>query len=113
MVLLQKVIGYPFDPFTCGNRELHATPSMSAIQRWENFILKVHKIENFFDSDFGICVISLLVSRTYGASIFIDYCTALSIQRKVEGEERDTGLKNKNEVSSCIAYGYMVPHGLR
>ncbi len=24
-------------------------------------ILKVHKIENFFDSDFGICVISLLV----------------------------------------------------
>ncbi len=22
--------------------------------------LKVHKIENFFDSDFGICVISLL-----------------------------------------------------
>ncbi len=26
-----------------------------------NIILKVHKIENFFDSDFGICVISLLV----------------------------------------------------
>jgi hypothetical protein len=26
-----------------------------------NFTLKVHKIENFFDSDFGICVISLLV----------------------------------------------------
>jgi hypothetical protein len=24
-------------------------------------LLKVHKIENFFDSDFGICVISLLV----------------------------------------------------
>jgi hypothetical protein len=23
--------------------------------------LKVHKIENFFDSDFGICIISLLV----------------------------------------------------
>ncbi len=23
--------------------------------------LKVHKIENFFDCDFGICVISLLV----------------------------------------------------
>jgi hypothetical protein len=23
--------------------------------------LKIHKIENFFDSDFGICVISLLV----------------------------------------------------
>ncbi len=25
-----------------------------------NITLKVHKIENFFDSDFGICVISLL-----------------------------------------------------
>ncbi len=24
--------------------------------------LKVHKIENFFDSDFGICIISLFVS---------------------------------------------------
>jgi hypothetical protein len=39
MVLLQKVIGYPFEPFACGIRELHATPSMSAIYRWENFIL--------------------------------------------------------------------------
>jgi len=38
VVLLQKVIGYPFDPFACGNRELHATPSMSAIYRWENVI---------------------------------------------------------------------------
>ncbi len=27
--------------------------------------LKVHKIENFFDSDFGICVISLLVISNY------------------------------------------------
>ncbi len=27
--------------------------------------LKVHKIENFFDSDFGICVISLLVMSQY------------------------------------------------
>jgi hypothetical protein len=35
--LLQKVIGYPFDPFACGNRELHATQSMLAIYRWENF----------------------------------------------------------------------------
>ncbi len=27
--------------------------------------LKVHKIENFFDSDFGMCVISLLVMSKY------------------------------------------------
>jgi len=27
--------------------------------------LKVHKIDNFFDSDFGICVISLLVMSKY------------------------------------------------
>ncbi len=27
--------------------------------------LKVHKIENFFDSDFGICVFSLLVMSKY------------------------------------------------
>ncbi len=29
------------------------------------FLLKVHKIENLFDSDFGICVISLLVMSKY------------------------------------------------
>jgi hypothetical protein len=29
------------------------------------FSLKVHKIENFFDSDFGICVISLIVMSKY------------------------------------------------
>ncbi len=29
------------------------------------FTLKVHKIENFLDSDFGICVISLLVMSKY------------------------------------------------
>jgi hypothetical protein len=28
-------------------------------------VLKVHKIENFFDSDFGICIISLLVMSKY------------------------------------------------
>ncbi len=27
--------------------------------------LKVHKIENFFDSDFEICIISLLVMAKY------------------------------------------------
>jgi hypothetical protein len=40
VVLLQKGIGYPFEPFACGNSELHALPSMLAIHRWENFILK-------------------------------------------------------------------------
>ncbi len=34
------------------------------------------------------------VSRTHGVSIFIDYCTAPAIQRKVEGKERDTRLIN-------------------
>jgi hypothetical protein len=29
------------------------------------FALKVHKIENFFDSDFGICIISLLIMSKY------------------------------------------------
>jgi hypothetical protein len=43
VVLLQKVIGYPFEPFACGIRELHATPSMSAIYRWENFISNKQK----------------------------------------------------------------------
>ncbi len=45
----------------------------SPIHVWENIktfsfvtgLLKVHKIENFFDSDFGICVISLLVMPKY------------------------------------------------
>ncbi len=53
------------------------------------------------------------LSRTYGVSIFIDYCTALVTRRKVEGEERDTGLINMNEVSSCLAWGYWVPHSPR
>jgi hypothetical protein len=35
---LQKVIGHPFDHFACGICELHATPFMLAIYRWESFI---------------------------------------------------------------------------
>ncbi len=31
----------------------------------DDLLLKVHKIENFFDSDFGICVISLIVMSKY------------------------------------------------
>jgi hypothetical protein len=54
-----------------------------------------------------------LLSRTYGVSIFIDYCTALATRRKVEFEERDTGLINMNEASSCLAWGYWVPHSPR
>jgi hypothetical protein len=34
-----KGAGYPFDPFAFGNRKLHATPSMSAMYCWDNFIL--------------------------------------------------------------------------
>jgi hypothetical protein len=43
LVLLQKVIGHPFDHFACGICELHATPIMSAIYRWENLIQKKTK----------------------------------------------------------------------
>jgi hypothetical protein len=39
--------------------------------------------------------IYLYLSRTHGVRIFIDYCTALATQRKVEGKERDTGLINR------------------
>jgi hypothetical protein len=35
------------------------------VNKTVQFTLKVHKIENFFDSDFGICVISLLVMSKY------------------------------------------------
>ncbi len=38
LVLLQKVIGHPFDHFACGICELHATPFMLAIYSWENLI---------------------------------------------------------------------------
>jgi hypothetical protein len=38
LVLLQKVIGHPFDHFACGICELHATPFMLAIYCWENLI---------------------------------------------------------------------------
>jgi hypothetical protein len=34
-------------------------------QKVDFYPLKVHKIENFFDSDFGICDISLLVMSKY------------------------------------------------
>ena len=53
------------------------------------------------------------LSRTHGVSIFIDYCTAPTTQRKVEGEERDIQLINMNEASSCLAWGYWVPHSPR
>ncbi len=43
LVLLQKVIGHPFDHFACVIRELHAKPIMSAIFRWKNF--KIKKME--------------------------------------------------------------------
>jgi hypothetical protein len=32
------------------------------------------------------------VFHTYGVNIFIDYCPAAAIQRKVEEKERDIGL---------------------
>jgi hypothetical protein len=50
------------------------------------------------------------MSRTYGVSIFIDYCTALATQRKVEGEERDTGLINRTRSAAVQpgAAGYLM-----
>ncbi len=41
--------------------DITSAPSHPLLHTW----LKVHKIENFFDSDFGICVISLLVIHKY------------------------------------------------
>ncbi len=49
------------------------------------------------------------MSRTYGVSIFIGYCTAPRDTEKVKGEERDIQLINMNEASSCLAGGYCVP----
>jgi hypothetical protein len=40
LALLQKVIGHPFDHFAGGICELHATPIILAIYRWENLIQK-------------------------------------------------------------------------
>ncbi len=45
---------------TIVNSSLKVSAAPSA-DRKNSGNLKVHKIENFFDSDFGICVISLLV----------------------------------------------------
>jgi hypothetical protein len=39
--VFKKVIGYPLDLFACGNRELHATPRISGIYRWENLISNI------------------------------------------------------------------------
>ncbi len=39
--------------------------TMVAVQYLCWFLLKVHKIENFFYSDFGICLISLLFMSKY------------------------------------------------
>ncbi len=49
----------------CDKDSLRSIKDIVAFHTGHNFppsgVLKVHKIENFFDSDFGICVISLLV----------------------------------------------------
>ncbi len=44
-------------------RTLAAIPLIFLL-KWETQ-LKVHKIENFFASDFGICIVSLLVMSKY------------------------------------------------
>jgi hypothetical protein len=42
-----------------------ATQSMASSYDKLSYLLKVHKIENFFDSNFGICNISLIVMSKY------------------------------------------------
>ncbi len=56
-ILLRKIlVGFQWEP----KKLLEAKLSIIST-RAEYANLKVHKIENFFDSDFGICIISLLV----------------------------------------------------
>jgi hypothetical protein len=45
--LLQKVFKYPLEQIACGICELHATPIMLAIYRWENLIKKLKSGDNF------------------------------------------------------------------
>ncbi len=47
-------------PFIC-----NASATAPLVQLPQAQTLKVHKIENFFDSDFGICIISLIVMSKY------------------------------------------------
>jgi hypothetical protein len=50
------------------NKKKYSSPSFVRCEKIlgdKGFLLKVHKIENFFDSDFGICVFSLLVMSKY------------------------------------------------
>ncbi len=44
---LQKVIKYPLEQMACGIRELHATPIMLAIYRWENLNLNLKNRDDF------------------------------------------------------------------
>ncbi len=46
-------------------RIMAVTFSLTNDKLIDSLALKVHKIENFFDSDFGICVSSLLVMSKY------------------------------------------------
>jgi hypothetical protein len=68
---------------------------MSKLQK-KSSVLNKENIQHFKK-------LNLCMSRTYGVSIFIDYCTALATRRKVEGEERDIQLINVNEANSCLA----------
>ncbi len=62
-VPLNQNFGGSSNQFFCLNALLYSperTVFFSILKK-----LKVHKIENFFDSDFGICIISLLVMSKY------------------------------------------------
>jgi hypothetical protein len=57
--------GSKLERICCPGLETHRITINNRIQARVVVVLKVHKNENFFDSDFGICVISLLVMSKY------------------------------------------------
>ncbi len=66
---IQSTRGFKLSRHSSSVHALYRLPKRAKkplFQGWLNFLtLKVHKIENFFGSDFEICTISLLVLLKY------------------------------------------------
>ncbi len=62
-----------------------------------------------------IIMLKAALSRNHGVSIFIDYCTVYSRRDTEKGGRKGKRhrIDKQNEVNSCAAWGYLVPHGLR